>query len=178
MLPGFGDLVPETENEMIFTGIFVLFGVLVFATVAFGIVFERVFEKYENAIRQAQNKTSRHFLRRFHSSSGESHEEERLTSKLCSTFCEVLPLIAMVIGGAMGIGYIEDWEIVRSIYFAIVVGSSVGYGDVFPNKESTRLACVFYVPFAVGVTAEIFGKITSCYLSHKREQNEKEFLGK
>jgi hypothetical protein len=62
------------------------------------------------------------------------------------------------------------------MYFTAVTATTVGYGDIAPRTESMRLFCVFFIPFAVGVTAELFGRMTGVYLKFKREEAENEFL--
>jgi len=52
----------------------------------------------------------------------------------------------------------------------------VGYGDVTPQTQNMKLFCVFFIPCAVGVTAELFGRITGVYLSYKADQAEQEFM--
>mmetsp|Transcript_14169 Transcript_14169/g.21268 ORF Transcript_14169/g.21268 Transcript_14169/m.21268 type:complete len:393 (+) Transcript_14169:24-1202(+) len=176
---GYGDLTPDTPAEYVFTAFFLLFGVLVLATVAFGIVFEHIFEAYDEILEKAKAKTDTKFMKQFDSSrtTGSAEPEQKSMMKdFCKSFVGVLPLYILLVLGALLIGNQEHWEVSKSLYFMVVTASTVGYGDFSPSTESMRLFCVFYIPFAVGVTAELFGRITGVYVTYMKEEAENEFL--
>jgi Ca2+-binding EF-hand superfamily protein len=196
---GYGDLTPDSFAETIFTTIFLLVGVLVLATVAFGIIFENLFEAYETILERAKSKTGKKFLQKFDhgrssvssfSSSCTGGDEHAILSccggksdcnmtiwrNMIQECAAVTPLLLLLILSAIVIGKIEGWDIYSTLYFTAVTATTVGYGDVAPRTESMRLFCVFFIPFAVGVTAELFGRMTGVYLKYKREEAENEFL--
>ena len=175
---GYGDLTPNTPAQYIFTTFFLLFGVLVLATVAFGIVFEYIFEAYDKILAKAKAKTNKKFMKQFDSLhvNGTEHVKKSMMKDFCKSFVGVLPLYILLVLGALLIGNEEHWEVSKSLYFMVVTASTVGYGDFSPRTESMRLFCVFYIPFAVGVTAELFGRITGVYVTYMKEEAENEFL--
>jgi len=175
---GYGDLTPNTPAEYVFTTLFLLFGVLVLATVAFGIVFQNLFEAYDNILEKAKGKTNNMFLKRFERTTqiAEQEEENSMWKDFGKAFMGVIPLYLLLFLGALLIGSTEQWSVSQALYFMVVTACTVGYGDLSPSSESMRLFCVFYIPFAVGVTAELFGRITGVYLSHVKENAEKDFL--
>jgi hypothetical protein len=188
---GYGDLTPGSYAETVFTTFFLLVGVLVLATVAFGIIFENLFEAYEAILERAKSKTGKRFLRKFDPRSSSSLSSSislssgkdrgaakgtRLWRSLKDECAAVSPLLLLVIFGALMIGHQEGWNVYSTMYFTAVTATTVGYGDIAPRTESMRLFCVFFIPFAVGVTAELFGRMTGVYLKFKREEAENEFL--
>lgn len=175
---GYGDLTPDSYAETIFTTLFLLVGVLVLATVAFGIIFENLFEAYETILERAKAKTGKRFLRKFDTLSISQTEGGGSTfwRNVRNECCAVTPLILLVILGALVIGSFEGWNVADSMYFTAVTATTVGYGDIAPRTEAMRLFCVFFIPFSVGVTAELFGRMTGVYLRYKREEAENEFL--
>ena len=52
----------------------------------------------------------------------------------------------------------------------------VGYGDIAPETQEMRFFCVFFIMFSVGVTAEIFSRLTGVFVAYKANMAEKEFL--
>jgi hypothetical protein len=52
---------------------------------------------------------------------------------------------------ALGIlvAHLEDWTLVDGVYFAVISGTSIGYGDVSPVTMTGRLFAIFFMPFAV-----------------------------
>lgn len=188
---GYGDLTPASYTETVFTTFFLLVGVLVLATVAFGIIFENLFEAYEAILERAKSKTGKRFLRKFDARSTSSmsssmaslpHAEKGATTgrrfwrSVREECTAVSPLLLLVILGALFIGHQEGWDVYSTMYFTAVTATTVGYGDIAPRTESMRMFCVFFIPFAVGVTAELFGRLTGVYLRFKREEAENEFL--
>jgi len=174
---GYGDLTPDTTAEYVFTIFFLLFGVLVLATVAFGIVFENLFESYDNILEKAKIQTNKTFLNRFESvTQGAENEQKSIWKDLRKALIGISPLYILLVLGALLIGSTEQWGVAKTLYFMVVTSTTVGYGDVSPSSESMRMFCVFYIPFAVGVTAELFGRLTGVYLSYAKEDAENDFL--
>jgi len=184
---GYGDLTPASYAEKVFTTVFLLVGVLVLATVAFGIVFENLFEAYEGILEHAKSKTGKRFLRKFDSRAyssvssscegeGGSVKRNKFWRSVRDECVAVSPLLLLLGVGALVIGHYEGWDLSSTIYFTAVTATTVGYGDIAPRTEAMRLFCVFFIPYAVGVTAELFGRMTGVYLRFKREEAENEFL--
>jgi hypothetical protein len=47
------------------------------------------------------------------------------------------------------VAHLEDWTLVDGVYFAVISGTSIGYGDVSPVTMTGRLFAIFFMPFAV-----------------------------
>lgn len=177
---GFGDLSPDGSAEMIFAIFFILIGIAVLATVAFGIVFENMFDAYDGVIQKARESTGQDFMAKFspHDSSLKRRLDRFLVNDVLVELISVLPLLAVMLLGTLFMGYIEGWGTIRSIYFLVVASTSVGYGDVTPVTQEMKAFCVLFIPFSVGVTAEIFSRITGVFVSHAAERAEQEFLNR
>jgi potassium channel subfamily K len=94
------------------------------------------------------------------------------------TLRTVIPLLLLIIGGAILIGYYEGWSIPTSIYYSIVTSTSVGYGDIVPETQRMKLFAIVYVPLSVALMAGIIGKITGVHLRRKALKDEYEFLNR
>ena len=46
---------------------------------------------------------------------------------------------------------VEGWSVVDSLYFAVVTGLTIGYGDIVPQYPISKLFTVFYAVLAVGL---------------------------
>ena len=65
-------------------------------------------------------------------------------------------IIAYFVVAGLVFGYGEGWSLLDSIYFATVVSSTVGYGDIHPTSAGTRVATVLLA--FVGITL-IFSQV-------------------
>lgn len=177
---GFGDLVPMGQMEMIYTGIFIVLGLLIIASIVFEILFENVFAAYNDIIESAKSQSSSTFLRRFHSHSKSRTSESipKLWGEMFSAAISMFPIFLLLNICAFGIGYAEGWNWIQTFYFLLVSATTIGYGDVSPTLPSTRCFSIFFLPFAVASATEFFRRVSGVYLSHKANQAEEEFLNR
>lgn len=54
----------------------------------------------------------------------------------------------LILLAALGYSVIEDADLLRSLYWAVVTGFTVGFGDVLPSGGAGMLLCIFYIPAA------------------------------
>ena len=65
-----------------------------------------------------------------------------------------------------------------SIYWLVITGTTVGFGDIYPTRIATRIfSCIFF-PLLVAVLGEMLARIASVYMERLEQQNEKEFLSR
>lgn len=60
----------------------------------------------------------------------------------------------------------------------MIAGTTIGFGDYTPEAESMKLACVFFLPFAVAVLGEVLARIASAYMDRKQRKTEQRFLSR
>ncbi|MEE9174044.1 MAG: potassium channel family protein [Thermoplasmata archaeon] len=46
---------------------------------------------------------------------------------------------------------VEGWSWLDSLYFSIVSVTTVGYGDLVPREDATKVFLVLYLPIGIGV---------------------------
>jgi len=120
-------LIPDGPGETIFSIFFVLIGVIVLATVAFGVVFENIFEAYDGILDAAKANTSDKFMKKLKKTNEMDDEESEHTSMqwdMLKEFVSVLPLYILLVLGALFIGNVEGWDGLKSIYFLIVTATT------------------------------------------------------
>ena len=63
---------------------------------------------------------------------------------------------------------------VDSIYWCVITGTSVGFGDKVPQSGSMRWFCIIYVPLAVGAYSAALGRIANIFVEREiRKSNAK-----
>jgi voltage-gated potassium channel len=63
-----------------------------------------------------------------------------------------------------------------SVYWTVVTGTTIGFGDLGPTTVGTKIACVFYLPLAVAVFGEFVGRIAVAYIDRKQDEVESRFM--
>jgi len=182
---GFGDLYPTTPNGMLFT-CFYAFGGVAFVGVVFGekashlvdqelgacnIVGHKVLGKMLNLDDEESSAKEKSTL---YSAIPYEDKEDKMNKKWL--IYEYLPyilgtlfIIAMVLLGAFHIGNESHWEWKETLYFAMILSSTIGYGDYKPLKKHRAFAC-FYILFTFGVSTHLFGALVRSILRRRRKK--------
>jgi len=87
-----------------------------------------------------------------------------------------IPILVLAIGAA-AVGSLEEWKPLDSIYWVMITACSVGYGDLYPTKESAQWIAVFFIPISVGLmTGSISQSISYFFEHYASEEANKLFL--
>jgi len=80
-------------------------------------------------------------------------------------------IIIIIIAGASFVHYFEGWNWIDSVYWATTTISTIGYGDLVPQLEITKIFVIFYI--LIGVSTTVYGLF---YLaSYMIKRNEDHF---
>jgi voltage-gated potassium channel Kch len=67
----------------------------------------------------------------------------------------VVVILVMITIGTFSFHYLERWNYVDSFYFAVATLTTVGYGDMVPSTQITRIFTAFYI--LIGVSIFFYG---------------------
>jgi hypothetical protein len=81
----------------------------------------------------------------------------------------VSALIGMIALGTIVYKFLEGWTWIQSFYFSVVTLSTVGYGDLHPTSDASRLFTALYIISGVAIALAALGIIGKNYLE-KREK--------
>jgi hypothetical protein len=76
-------------------------------------------------------------------------------------------LLPLFLGAAI-IGIYENWAWDDIVYFCIVTTTTIGYGDFVPERQSTKLFAVFFIPVGVGAMGHFLGNMASSIVEQRR----------
>lgn len=60
-------------------------------------------------------------------------------------------VVAVLVVGTVGYHYLEGWSWVDAFYFSAVAGSTVGFGDLSPTTNASKLFTVLYIFSAMSI---------------------------
>ncbi len=78
-------------------------------------------------------------------------------------------LASLLIIGTIVFHRLEDWTWIQSFYFTVVTLATVGYGDLHPTSDASRLFAAFFILFGVSVGIASISFIGSQYLAKREE---------
>jgi voltage-gated potassium channel len=84
---------------------------------------------------------------------------------------KALPVVAgvLVLTGTLFYWRFEEWTLIESLYFCIVTLTTVGYGDLSPTTDVTRIFTIVYILTGFGVLVALLTSVAQQYLKHKTE---------
>jgi voltage-gated potassium channel len=88
---------------------------------------------------------------------------------------KALPVVAgaLVLTGTIFYWRFEDWTIIEALYFCVVTLTTVGYGDLSPTTDETRIFTIVYILTGFGVLVALLTSVAEKYLALKAEGGRK-----
>lgn len=57
----------------------------------------------------------------------------------------ILSVLAILVVGTTFYTIVEDWTVIEALYFTVITLTTIGYGDLHPTTEFSRLFTIFFV---------------------------------
>lgn len=86
-------------------------------------------------------------------------------------------LIALVFFGTAYFSYAEGWDTVDSFYFTAMTVTTIGYGDLVPSHEASKIVASLYAIICIPVAIFAFGIIAEEYIETRMQRLEKRISG-
>lgn len=80
--------------------------------------------------------------------------------------------VGLLILGTTTYHALEDWTWIQSFYFSVVTLTTVGYGDLAPSNDGSRLFTSVYILVGVGIAITFLTIMGNKYVStaHRRSR--------
>jgi len=72
-----------------------------------------------------------------------------------------ISLLALLVSGTLFYSTVEGWGVVDSIYFCIMTLSTVGYGDLHPTTELSKIFTIIYLIVGAGIFIGFITKVAA-----------------
>jgi len=105
----------------------------------------------------------------------DNKENRKLKAGLIASSSAITILLVI---GTVVYHYLEGWSWISSLYFTVVTMTTVGYGDLHPTNDVTRLFTIFFILFGVTIAVASITYLGGQYLSRRERLVEKRRLKK
>ncbi len=68
-------------------------------------------------------------------------------------------LFVLLLTGTAFYSLVENWRVVDSIYFCIMTISTIGYGDITPQKDISKIFTIIFAIGGIGIFVGIVSKV-------------------
>mmetsp|Transcript_112713 Transcript_112713/g.318519 ORF Transcript_112713/g.318519 Transcript_112713/m.318519 type:complete len:420 (-) Transcript_112713:164-1423(-) len=165
---GYGDMsFAGTWEDRVFGGFFVFVGVA-FIGSAVGFILAGVQERLENKFSSMSTAFQAQAV-------GDGCVSFQLDDELrkLHTRCRnmILCVVVTVLAGTIVMAYLDDKCFSEAFYWASVTMTTVGYGDVLPTSDASKLFTIFYVFLSFGVIASAISFLGSIPFEARRLKN-------
>jgi len=79
--------------------------------------------------------------------------------------------LVVMTAGTVGFMVLEDLSFFEAFYYNIVTMSTVGYGDIHPTKEASRIFAILLIVVGVGTFLGVIANITEMILLRRETQS-------
>jgi len=86
-----------------------------------------------------------------------------------------LILIAIMITGTLIFSRLEGWSIIDSLYFVVTSITTVGYGDLTPTQDVTKIAVIIFNLISIPLALSIFALVAEFYFEKRVNDMEHHF---
>ena len=94
-------------------------------------------------------------------------EKDQLIAGLVAAGGAVITLLAI---GTVFYHYLEGWSWISALYFTVVTMATVGYGDLHPTTDISRLFTIFFILFGVTIALASITFIGGQYLARRERK--------
>jgi len=81
--------------------------------------------------------------------------------------------LTVIIVGTFVYSALEGWSLVDSLYFSVVTLATVGFGDLHPTTDVSKLFTVGYILSGLGIIAAFLSELPKYRGSQRRHSSEK-----
>jgi len=87
-----------------------------------------------------------------------------------SVFTAVSAILSLIGIGTWVFHIIEEWTWAESFYFSVATLTTVGYGDIHPTTDGSRIFTAIYILIGVGIVIAALSRIGSQYLTSQEHR--------
>ncbi len=79
-------------------------------------------------------------------------------------------LLTLLTGSTLFYSSIEGWSKIDALYFSVMTMSTIGYGDLVPTTDKSKVFTIIFTFLGVGIFVSLNAKIVMITLNQKKEK--------
>jgi hypothetical protein len=195
---GYGDISPSTSNlGMIFTVFFAVYGIIIMG-IFLGVAGDYAVVRLQNRYEQVEAAARKKYLKTIDAKAAgdvpEIEYEDEYDTKdpiykflnrfdpfLADLFViaknqQFLMYTIFILG--IPIGWKEGWSIFQGFYWLTITGTTIGFGDLTPQSEFSKIYSIVYIPVTVFLVGYFVENVAELYVDKRNDAAEEIFLNK
>jgi len=88
----------------------------------------------------------------------------------------VAMLVVLVVVGTMFFMSAENWSFIDSLYFTAMTVTTIGYGDLVPSHDISKLVATIYAVLSIPIAFFAFGIIAENYFEIRLARLERRMM--
>jgi len=81
-------------------------------------------------------------------------------------------VVVLLVGGTVFYSNEEGWRVVDALYFSVITLTTIGYGDLHPTTDVSKIFTIFYILVGIGVLVAFISKL-SAEAIHSHQKSRK-----
>lgn len=82
-------------------------------------------------------------------------------------------LLAFLLSGTVFYHHEEGWKVLDAFYFCVMTMTTIGYGDLTPTTEKSKIFTIIYAFMSIGVFVALAAKLAQALLNPKLKKLKK-----
>lgn len=79
-------------------------------------------------------------------------------------------LVTILIGSTLFYSSVEGWSKVDALYFSVMTMSTIGYGDLVPTTDMSKIFTIIFSFLSIGIFVSLNTKIVVMTLNQKKQK--------
>ncbi len=82
-------------------------------------------------------------------------------------------IIVLLLGATVFYTQTEHWSIIDALYFSVMTMATVGYGDLVPTTDISKIFTIIYTFLSIGTFVAFTAKTVQIIIENHKEKKEK-----
>lgn len=159
--------------------VFAFYGIVILG-IFLGLAGDAMLEHHESNAKEKMSNARLKVMEQFgaEDSSALPAKERSFLGELGDVCRAEAPIILCLVALGSPIAYLEGWDVVQGLYWMMITGCTVGFGDFGPTSQTARGLAVVWIPLAVAVLGEFLGQVAGIYVHRRKDARERRFLAR